>query len=204
MVSESVNPGVACDSYKNGEGTRQVIIPFFWFSSIERYFDLKLRQLGCFGLFRRRSCCSITCWKVVLSDKRHPYLYQQHLLSCSHTGNQLLSSHHISSFKLLYVCWSQHSSQDSTLSPQHPHPSQSEPIPLRPIGDNMQTPILDNYSDTEAGESDALLPAVDSRTPHRNIPRAFLPTFTRWKANPMWCAVNSCSYKLIQPNKMTS
>jgi hypothetical protein len=61
----------------------------------------------------------------------------------------------------------------------------------------MQTPILENYPHAEAEENDALLPGASERRTHRRAPRAFLPTFTRWKANPMWSVVNPCFHELI-------
>lgn len=68
-------------------------------------------------------------------------------------------------------------------------PSSPELIPLH---DTMQTPISQDYPRPE--ESEALLQGTTHRITHRTAPRAFLPRFNRWKANPMW-SVRSCPCK---------
>lgn len=55
----------------------------------------------------------------------------------------------------------------------------------------MQTPILQDYPHAE--ENDALLPGTNSRRTHRKAPKALLPSFNSWKANPFWYVVDLCS-----------
>ena len=78
-------------------------------------------------------------------------------------------------------CPSYCTSIDTRRSPQQDI-DPSETIPLQQL--TMQ---VENYPHAE--EHDALLPSPDRRRTQRNPPRAFLPTFTPWKANPLWSAL---------------